>query len=591
MALKLIQFGLGGWGRSWIAEVVREMPGIDAVAWVDPDPKSRALALTELALPPERVFASLKSALTQVEAQAALIVVPLAAHAAASKEAIAAGLDVLVEKPFAETLSQAADLIALAEKLGRKLMVSQNYRWFAAPRRARELLAGGALGASLACYLDFHFLFDQSYRYFDLAEPLLGDMAIHHFDAMRFVLGDEPVEVSCQSWSEPASPFHGRPAAIATIRFARGTMASYRGSWISRGPTTPYGGQWRIDGTSGTLEFRYRGALAARETMDSLLLYLPGRGGDPAALPSLPLQGPQRVPGGVRRLGDNGSGSRGAQHRGGQSPQSGLDGRGRPLGAERRRSGPNRGTSGRVGAMNEALRVTVWNEFRHERSNPQVAAVYPEGIHTALAVPLRRCGFSVRTATLDEPEHGLSDDVLAGTDVLLWWGHQAHDEVTDTVAQRVQQRVLGGMGLIVLHSGHFSKPFKRLMGTSCDLKWRVADERERLWLVAPGHPIAQGLPERIEIAREEMYGEHFDIPPPDELVFISWFQGGEVFRSGCCFRRGLGRIFYFRPGHETYPTYHDPLVQRVIGNAVRWAGPISGEAPRRGRSEALEPGV
>jgi trehalose utilization protein len=217
------------------------------------------------------------------------------------------------------------------------------------------------------------------------------------------------------------------------------------------------------------------------------------------------------------------------------------------------------------------MRVTVWNEFRHERTNPQVASVYPHGIHEALAGPLRQAGHEVRTATLDEPEHGLGNEVLATTDVLLWWGHKAHDEVRDEVALRVQARVLAGMGLIVLHSGHFSKPFKRLMGTSCDLKWRVADERERLWLVAPGHPIAAGLPERIEVEPEEMYGEHFDIPPPDELVFVSWFEGGEVFRSGCCFRRGHGKIFYFKPGDQDYPVYHHEGVRRVISNAVQWA--------------------
>jgi trehalose utilization protein len=239
--------------------------------------------------------------------------------------------------------------------------------------------------------------------------------------------------------------------------------------------------------------------------------------------------------------------------------------------------------------MSAALRVTVWNEFRHERSNPKVAAIYPDGIHEALAAPLRGAGSTVRTATLDEPEHGLSAEALRATDVLLWWGHKAHAEVRDEVVSRVHSRVLEGMGLIALHSAHFSKIFKRLMGTSCDLKWRVADERERLWIVAPGHPISQGLPERIELAREEMYGEHFDIPPPAELVFISWFQGGEVFRSGCCFRRGAGRIFYFRPGHETYPTYHEPLIQQVIENAVRWAVPIDAAAPKRGRSDALEP--
>jgi trehalose utilization protein len=238
--------------------------------------------------------------------------------------------------------------------------------------------------------------------------------------------------------------------------------------------------------------------------------------------------------------------------------------------------------------MTGSLRVTVWNEFRHERTNPQVGAVYPDGIHRALAAPLRTAGHAVRTATLDEPDHGLREDVLGTTDVLLWWGHQAHAEVQDDVVERVHARVLQGMGLIALHSAHFSKIFKRLMGTSCDLKWRVADERERLWVVAPGHPIVAGLPERIDLAKEEMYGEHFDIPPPDELVFVSWFQGGEVFRSGCCFQRGAGRIFYFRPGHEIYPTYHEPVIQRVIANAVRWAAPTEPIRPRRGRSEALE---
>lgn len=235
------------------------------------------------------------------------------------------------------------------------------------------------------------------------------------------------------------------------------------------------------------------------------------------------------------------------------------------------------------------LRVTVWNEFRHERANEAVRAHYPAGIHAVLAGALRAAGHEVRAATLDEPEHGLPEPVLAATDVLLWWGHKAHAEVADAVVDRVQARVLAGMGLVALHSAHFSKIFKRLMGTSCDLKWRVAGERERLWVVAPGHPIAAGLPERIELEPEEMYGEPFDVPPPEELVFVSWFQGGEVFRSGCCYRRGQGRVFYFRPGHETYPTYHHPLVQRAIQNAVAWAAPASGSTPTRGRCDPLEP--
>ena len=179
----------------------------------------------------------------------------------------------------------------------------------------------------------------------------------------------------------------------------------------------------------------------------------------------------------------------------------------------------------------------------------------------------------IATATLDEPEHGLTEARLEATDVLTWWGHTAHSRVADEIVDRVQKRVLEGMGLIVLHSAHFSKIFRRLMGTSCSLKWREAGERERLWVCNPGHPIAAGIEEMIELENTEMYGEPFAIPEPDEQVFVSWFEGGEVFRSGCCWHRGNGRIFYFRPGHETYPIYHNPAIHRVLANAVRWAAP------------------
>jgi trehalose utilization protein len=231
--------------------------------------------------------------------------------------------------------------------------------------------------------------------------------------------------------------------------------------------------------------------------------------------------------------------------------------------------------------MNALPRVTVWNEGRHEKTHDDVRRVYPDGIHTVIADHLRSQGFTVRTATLDEPEHGLSDEVLAQTDVLTWWGHMAHQEVRDEIVDRVQQRVLEGMGLVVLHSAHMSKIFRRLMGTSCELKWREVGERERLWVVEPGHPIAAGLGEYFEIPHAEMYGERFDIPAPETLVFLSWFEGGEVFRSGCCYRRGKGKVFYFRPGHETYPIYYQPEVQQVIANAVRWAAPDAEIGPVR----------
>lgn len=233
-------------------------------------------------------------------------------------------------------------------------------------------------------------------------------------------------------------------------------------------------------------------------------------------------------------------------------------------------------------------RVTVWNEFRNERLDATVGAIYPDGMHATIASGLRGAGFDVGTATLEEPEQGLSDRVLAATDVLVWWGHSAHAEVDDAAVERVYRRVLGGMGLIVLHSGHHSKIFRRLMGTSGDLKWREANDHERIWVVDPSHPIAEGLGDGFLLEAEEMYGEHFDIPAPDQLVLVSWFSGGEVFRSGCCYLRGRGRVFYFRPGHESYPTFHQPEVQRVIANAVGWAAQPSGDAPTYGHRDPLE---
>ncbi|MFO8006498.1 MAG: ThuA domain-containing protein [Candidatus Brocadiia bacterium] len=239
--------------------------------------------------------------------------------------------------------------------------------------------------------------------------------------------------------------------------------------------------------------------------------------------------------------------------------------------------------------MADVIRVTVWNEFRHEKSHDAVKEVYPDGMHRVIADFLsEQPDIEAGTATLDEPEHGLTEEVLAATDVLTWWGHMAHDEVEDAIVDRVAARVLAGMGLLVFHSGHYSKIFRRLVGTSASLKWREIGERERLWLVLPGHPIARGLGECIELPHTEMYGELFDVPPPDELVFVSWFEGGEIFRSGLCYHRGCGKVFYFRPGHETFPIYKNPEIQQVIINAVRWAAPSGGPEPQFGNVEPLE---
>ena len=223
--------------------------------------------------------------------------------------------------------------------------------------------------------------------------------------------------------------------------------------------------------------------------------------------------------------------------------------------------------------------MTVWNENFHEQHQESVKKIYPDGMHAPIAEGIKRQlgpDVSLRVATLDDPEHGLTEEVLGETDVLTWWGHEAHSRVEDRVVERVFRRVLEGMGLVVLHSGHHSKIFKRLMGTTCDLRWRSdpGGEREVVWTVSPGHPIAAGVPQPIVIPHQEMYGEFFDIPQPDELVFISSFEGGEVFRGGCCFHRGAGRIFYFSPGDQEFPVYHQPEVQRVIANAVAWCAGV-----------------
>ncbi len=224
------------------------------------------------------------------------------------------------------------------------------------------------------------------------------------------------------------------------------------------------------------------------------------------------------------------------------------------------------------------INVLIWNEFIHEKEQPEVADIYPEGIHRQIGKYLSADkNISVRYASLDMENCGITKELLEDTDVLIWWGHHAHDRVSDDIVKLCADRINGGMGFIPLHSSHHSKLFKALCGTSCNLKWRHGD-RERIWCVNPFHPIAKGIPEQFELPREEMYGEPFDIPNPEEVVFMGWFSGGEVFRSGVTFRRGGGKIFYFQPGHEEYPVYHNENVLKIIANAVKWAAPEARES-------------
>ena len=227
------------------------------------------------------------------------------------------------------------------------------------------------------------------------------------------------------------------------------------------------------------------------------------------------------------------------------------------------------------------IRVTVWNEFLHEKTDEKVKSIYPNGIHKAIAEFLgKEEDMEVKTITLDDENCGITDELLENTDVMIWWGHMRQWEVPDEIAMKVKEAVIRGMGMIFLHSAHHSKPFKLLMGTTCNLGWRESDDKERLWILDHNHPIMAGIEGRyFELEGEETYTEPFGIPDPDKLLLIGWYNGGEVFRSGCIWHRENGKVFYFQPGHESYPTFYNPTVQKVLTNAARWAAPVCPRIP------------
>ena len=174
---------------------------------------------------------------------------------------------------------------------------------------------------------------------------------------------------------------------------------------------------------------------------------------------------------------------------------------------------------------------------------------------------------------MDQENFGITKELLDDTDVLIWWAHMHHKKIPDEIAYLVRDAVLSGMGVIFLHSAHHSKPFRYLLGTSCNLTWRESSDSEVLWVVEPSHPITRGIDRFFTLEGEETYGEPFVIPTPDKLLLLGNFSGGEAFRSGCLWERGNGKIFYFQPGHETFPTYYKPEVQTIIKNAVRYLAP------------------
>jgi trehalose utilization protein len=186
------------------------------------------------------------------------------------------------------------------------------------------------------------------------------------------------------------------------------------------------------------------------------------------------------------------------------------------------------------------LKVTIYNEGVHEKKEAAIAEIYPEGIHGQLKKVLSD-EFDVTTYTL-ETVNEITTEVLNNTDVLLWWGHMAHSEVKDELVERVKNRVYNdGMGFLPIHSAHHSKPFRAILGTTGNLAWG-RDQKAIVWNLNPTHPIAAGIPQHFELF-EELYAEPFFIPKPDDLIFGTWYEDGNIFRGGCTLTRGLGKIF------------------------------------------------
>ena len=271
--MRMIQVGLGPWGFDWARKVVPSVEGVTVVGRVDSDPGVRSQAARKLGEPEAIYHASLEDALAGDPAEAVLVTVPLSAHAAVVRAALMAGKHVLVEKPFTETVSEALALAELAESRSRVLMVSQNYRHFPAPLAAAEIVADRRFGALRRVAVDFHHNAAKlGYRYYHLAQPLLSDMSIHHFDLMRMVLGTEPETVSCRTWNIDGSRFVGPPAAEATVQFDGGAVVEYSGSWVSDDPPTTWAGAWRMEFDDAEVWWTSRGSEGKRFARDRLVV-------------------------------------------------------------------------------------------------------------------------------------------------------------------------------------------------------------------------------------------------------------------------------------------------------------------------------
>ena len=295
MAIRIVQVGMGGWGRNWSRRIVPHVAGVEAVAWVDPVPAALAQAQTEGGIPANCCFSTLEEALRAVEADAVLVTAALPGHVPAALMALAAGKHVLIEKPFAATMADARRVVEEAEKRQRVLMVSQNYRFFPAVQAVKSLVRGGLLGAAGVVSVDFRRDLSATPNgksaYHRSHHPLLMDMAIHHFDLMRYVLGQEPRTITCRAWNPVWSPFDDPAMALATITFDGGTMVSYRASWVSRGQATPWAGEWSMECSGGAIAWTSREDSSSQhlgEVADSVLVRRTSETAHSLMLPTLP---------------------------------------------------------------------------------------------------------------------------------------------------------------------------------------------------------------------------------------------------------------------------------------------------------------
>jgi predicted dehydrogenase len=258
--MKLIHVGLGRWGSDWARYIYPGNSDVETVAYVDQDPVALERARSILGDSAPKFFSRFEDALASVDAEATVVTLPLAFHAPLTEQALRAGKHVIVEKPFAQTLEEARMLVNLAQELGRVLMVSQNYRYFPAPQVATHFVREGWFGQLNSVKLEFrHNAPAEGYRYWGLPNPLLVDMAVHHYDLMRLVIGEEPVELSCRAWNPRGSPFEMPACAVTVLSYPSGIVASYRGSWVDQGAKTAWAGEWQMDFEQGTLFWTSRG--------------------------------------------------------------------------------------------------------------------------------------------------------------------------------------------------------------------------------------------------------------------------------------------------------------------------------------------